>query len=61
MDGWMDGLMDGWMDGFRIYVFFDTISVVSGQWKGDKERLSAMGPPLMVEHISASARNQPIP
>ena len=49
------------MDGFRIYVFFDTISVVSGQWEGDKERLCAMGPPFMVEHISASARNQPIP
>ena len=34
---------NGWMDDMRFYVLFNSISVISGQWKVDKERLRAMG------------------
>ena len=33
---------DGWMDDLRFYVLFNSISVISGQWVGDNERLCAM-------------------
>ena len=35
-------LMDGWMDDMRFYVLFNSISVISGRWKVDNERLCAM-------------------
>ena len=33
---------DGWMDDMRFYVLFNSISVISGQWKVDNERLCAV-------------------
>ena len=33
---------DGWMDVMQIYVRFNSISVISGQWKIDNERLCAV-------------------
>ena len=30
------------MDDLRFYVFFNTISVISGRWADDNERLCAM-------------------
>ena len=34
---------DGWlMDELRFYVLFNSISVTSGQWADDNERLCAM-------------------
>ena len=38
MDGWMDGWTDGWMDDLRLYVIFNSVSVISGRWVGDNER-----------------------
>ena len=34
--------MDGWMDDLRFYVLFNSISVITGQWEVDNERLCAM-------------------
>ena len=42
----MDGWMDGWMDDLQFYVFFNSISVISGWCMGDNERLYAMEPRL---------------
>ena len=35
-------LMDGWMDDMQFYVLFNSISVISGRWKVDNERLCSM-------------------
>ena len=32
----------GWMDDVRFYVLFNSISVISGRWVDDNERLCAM-------------------
>ena len=32
----------GWMDDLRFYVLFHSISVISGRWEVDNERLCAM-------------------
>ena len=34
------------MDDFQFYVLFNSISVISGQWADDNERLCAMEPRL---------------
>ena len=34
--------INGWMDDLRFYVLFNSISVISGRWAGDRERLFAM-------------------
>ena len=34
--------IDGWMDDLRFYVFFNRISVISGRWADDNDRLCAM-------------------
>ena len=31
-----------WMDEWLFYVLFNSVSVISGQWVGDNERLFAM-------------------
>ena len=36
------GIKDGWMADLRFYVPFNSISVISGRWAGDNERLCAM-------------------
>ena len=35
---------DGWMDDMSFYVHFNSISVISGRWAGDNERLCAIEP-----------------
>ena len=42
IDGWMDGCMDD----MRFFVLFNSISVISGLWADDNERLCAMEPLL---------------
>ena len=42
----MDGYMDEWMDDLRYYVLCNSISITSGRWAGDNERLCAMEPRL---------------
>ena len=34
--------MHGWMDDLQFYVLFNSISVISGRWADDNERLCAM-------------------
>ena len=31
-----------WMDGLQFYVLFNSVSIISGQWEIDNERLCAM-------------------
>ena len=35
-------MTDGWMEDLRFYVLFNSISLISGQWVFDNERLCAM-------------------
>ena len=35
-----------WMDDMRFYVLFNSVSVISGRWEVDNERLCAMELPL---------------
>ena len=69
MDGWMDGWVGGWadgwmdgqMDGFQIYVFFNSISVVSGQWADDNERLCAVELHLQLKRSPLTWGSNPVP
>ena len=38
-----------WMDGLPFYILFNSISVISGQWAGDNERLCAVEPSLRLK------------
>ena len=49
---------DGWMD-LQFYVLFNSISVISGQWIGDNERLCAMKPCLHLKRFSPQAEIEP--
>ena len=51
-------LMDGWI---RFYVPFNSISVISGRWKGEHERLCAMKCCLGSGRISPPAGFEPGP
>ena len=51
----MDGWMDGWIDGLQIYVLINSISVISGRWDGDNERMFAMEPCFRMKRLSSSA------
>ena len=46
-------------DGFGLYILFNSISVISGQWKGEHEGLCAMKCPLGSERISPSVEFEP--
>ena len=37
-------LKHGWMDDLRFYVLFNSISVISGRWADDNERLVQWNP-----------------
>ena len=54
LEGKMDGWMDGWMDELQFYSHFNSISVISGQWLGDCERLCAMEPCLRSKNSASS-------
>ena len=43
------------MDDLRFYVLFKSISVISGRWADDNERLCAMEPPLRLKRSSPQA------
>ena len=47
------------MDDLRFYVLFNNISVISGQWEGDYERLSAIEPCLLFKRFPPSVRLEP--
>ena len=42
LNSWTDVLKDGWMDDLLFYVLFNSVSVISGRWEVDNERLCAM-------------------
>ena len=42
---------NGWMDDLRFYVLFNSISVISGRWADDNERLCAMEPRLRLRRF----------
>ena len=42
-----------------FYVLFNTISVISGLWKGDNERLCAEEPHLRLERLLLTACLEP--
>ena len=43
-----------WMDDLRFYVLFNSISVTSGRWLDENEKLCAMEPSFTIEKIIAS-------
>ena len=47
-DAWV---VVGWMDDLPFYVLFNSISVISGQWADDNERLCAMEPCLRLRRF----------
>ena len=51
--------MNGWMDDLRFHVLFNSISVISGRWLGDHERLSAMKPHLRLDGYPPQAGLEP--
>ena len=42
LNRWTDVLKDGWMDDLLFYILFNSVSVISGRWEVDNERLCAM-------------------
>ena len=42
---------DRQMDELRFYVLFNTISVISGRWADDNERLYAFNSPFTIDKI----------
>ena len=40
------------MDDVRFYILFNSISVISGQWVGDNERLCALEPRVQLKRSS---------
>ena len=53
--------IDGWIDNLRFYVLFNSISVISGQWADDNERLCTMEPCLVtVEKIFPRVGLEPL-
>ena len=51
--------MDEWMDDLRFYVIFNSISVISGRWLVDNERMCAIEPILRSERFPPQARLEP--
>ena len=51
MDGWMDGWIDGWMDELRFYILFNSISIISGRWEDDIDRMVATEPRLGLQNL----------
>ena len=47
------------MDDFRFNILFNSISVISGRWLGDSERLCAMEPRLRLERFLSQAGLEP--
>ena len=53
--------LDGWMDDLRFYVLFNSVSVISGRWAGDNERLCAMKPRLRLGRFRLEQGSSPGP
>ena len=53
--------MHAWMDDLRIYVRFNSISVISGKWADDNERLCATEPRLRLRRFRLKRGSSPGP
>ena len=49
------------MDDLRFYVLFNSVSVISGQWADDNERLCAMEPRLRLGRFRLERGSNPGP
>ena len=49
----------GWMDDLRFYVLFNSVSVISGRWADDNERLCAMEPGLRLGRFGLEQGSNP--
>ena len=47
------------MDDLQCYILFNSISVISGQWMGDNEKLCATKPHLQLKRSSPQAGLKP--
>ena len=54
-------IYNGWMDDLQIYVLFNSISVISGQWEVDNE-MCAMEFPLWLRRfrLKRGSNSQPL-
>ena len=52
---------DGWMDDLQFNVLFKNISVISGRWTDDNERLGAMKPRLRLRRLRIERGSNPGP
>ena len=50
---------EGVIDDLRFYILFNRISVISGQWVGDNERLSDVEPDLQLKRSPPEAGLEP--
>ena len=50
---------NNWMDDLQVYVIFNSISVISGRWSDDNERLCAMESRLRLKRSSPQAGLEP--
>ena len=49
----------GWMNDEYLCLFYNSISVISGQWAGDNQRMCAMEPRLQMKKSSPQAGLEP--
>ena len=54
-------LKNGWMDDLRFYVLFNSVSVISGRWADDNERVCAMEPRLRLGRFCLERGSNPGP
>ena len=52
-------VLDRWLYHLRFYTLFNSISVISGLWEGDNERLSAIKPCLRLKRFPLPAGLEP--
>ena len=51
---------DEWLDDMRVYLIFNSISVISGQWIGDNEMLYALKPLLRMKMFPNPVGLEPV-
>ena len=51
----------GWIDDLRLYVLFNSMSVISGRWADDNERVCAMEPRKRLKRFRLEQGSNPGP
>ena len=51
--------MDGWIDDLQFYILFNNVSIISGQWENDNERLCSVKHCLRSKRFLPSAGLEP--